>query len=63
MISHPLAPHCLSHKVNAFKTVQLPMQRVNDQGSRVIFSQTPLSGAHWLLWFVPFSIQVVSVLD
>ena len=37
-------------------------KRLRVRGSWVIICQIILSSAHWLLWFVPTSIQMVSVL-
>lgn len=38
------------------------VQRVNSQGLWVITSQWALNSVHWLLWSIPISIQMVSVL-
>ena len=38
------------------------MQKVNGQSLWVITSQATLNLAHWRLWFIPVSIQMVSVL-
>lgn len=49
MIIHPLAFHCPCHRVDHFRTNQLPIQMVNGQSLCVISSQTTLSSFHWLL--------------
>ena len=48
MIIHPLSLHCLSHRVNLFRTAQLSVQSINGQGSPT----------HWRLQFVPLSRHV-----
>lgn len=53
----PLTSHCPGHRVNAFRTAQLSMQRINSQESRVTFRQTALSWTLWQLWFVMVSIR------
>lgn len=63
MIIHPSAFHCPNNRVNFFRTSQLSVQRVNSQASRAVTSQIALSSAHWLLWFIFISIQMVSVLS
>lgn len=62
VIIHLLDSHWWSHGVNIFRTAQLSGRRVNGQGSWVNTNQTIPSSAQWLLWFVPASTQMVSVL-
>lgn len=60
IIIHLSVSHCLSHRVTSFYTAQLSLHKTNGHSSHVRTNQTAIS-AHWLLWFVHVSIQIVSV--
>lgn len=57
---HPLASLCPNLRINPFRAVQLSLQRVYGRAPKWPLAK-PLSSIHWLLWFAPVSIQVVSV--